>query len=65
MAIYEEGIDFIDGNKINVVISFCSQDGREHLDSLVEIIENFEENELLKKLKRCKNSKDVLKCINI
>ncbi len=65
LAIYEEGIDFIDGNKINVVISFCSQDGREHLDSLVEIIENFEENELLKKLKRCKNSKDVLKCINI
>lgn len=65
LAIYEDGIEFIDGSKINVVISFCSSDGREHLDSLVEIIENFENNELLKKLKKCKNSREVLKCINI
>lgn len=65
LAIYENGLEFIDGSKINIVISFCSKDGREHLDSLVEIIKNFEENNLLKKIKRSKNPKDVLKCINI
>lgn len=64
MVIYDEGIEFLDGDKIKVVICFCSKNGREHLDTLSQIIREFEENNLLEKLKRCKNVKDVLKCLN-
>lgn len=63
LVVYEEGIEFLDNNKINVVVCFCSKDGREHLDSLVDIVENFEENNLLKNIKKSKTYKEILKYI--
>ncbi|WP_366523555.1 BglG family transcription antiterminator [Fusobacterium sp.] len=61
MVVYENGIKFLENKKINIVICFCSKNEKEHLDSLVDIIENFEENSLLKSIKRAKTAKDILK----
>ncbi len=63
LVVYKEGIEFLDNNKINIVICFCSKNGREHLDSLVDIVENFEENSLLKNIKKSKTTKEILKYI--
>lgn len=63
LVVYEEGIEFLDNHRINIVICFCSKNGREHLDSLVDIVENFEENSLLKNIKKSKTAKDILKYI--
>lgn len=61
MVLYENKIDFIDGQKIDMVISFCSKNKREHLDGLINIIEKIEENSSKEKIMACKNSKDIIK----
>ncbi len=63
LVLYKDGIEFLENNKINIVVCFSSKNGREHLDGLVKMIENFEENNLLKKIQRCKSSKEILKLI--
>ena len=49
--------------KTGTYITCKYKNGREHLDGLVKMIENFEENNLLKKIQRCKSSKEILKLI--
>ena len=61
IVMYDEKIDFIDGEKIDMVISFCSKDEREHLDGLINIIDKIEENNLKEKLMKIKNPKEVIK----
>ena len=61
IVMYDEKIDFIDGQKIDMVISFCSKDEREHLDGLINIIDKIEENSLKEKLIGIKNPKEVIK----
>ena len=61
IVLYEEEIDFIDGQKINIVISFCSKDEREHLDGLINIIEKIEKNSLKEKILKGKNGKEIIK----
>ena len=61
IVMYDEKIDFIDGQKIDMVISFCSKDEREHLDGLINIIDKIEENSLKEKIIKSKNSKEVIK----
>lgn len=61
IVMYDEKIDFIDGQKIDMVISFCSKNEREHLDGLINIIEKIEEKSLKEKIMLCKNVKDVIK----
>lgn len=58
---YEKRIDFLEGEKIGVVICFCVKEEREHLDSLIEIVEKMEENTLEEKIRRCKTAKDIIK----
>lgn len=61
IVMYDEKIDFIDGQKIDMVISFCSKDEREHLDGLISIIDKIEENSLKEKIMRSRNSREVIK----
>ena len=58
---YDKRIDFLDGEKIGIVICFCVKDEREHLDSLIEIVEKIEENNLEEKIRKSKTVKDVIK----
>lgn len=64
IVVYREGIEFLDGNKIYLVICFCSKDGREHLDSLAELIEKLEKKEILKFFKQFKTKKEILKYLS-
>lgn len=61
IVMYDEKIDFIDGQKIDMVISFCSKDEREHLDGLISIIDKIEENSLKEKIMRSRNGREVIK----
>lgn len=47
--------------KIDMVISFCSKDEREHLDGLISIIDKIEENSLKEKIMRSRNGREVIK----
>ncbi|MDY2980956.1 MAG: PTS sugar transporter subunit IIA [Fusobacterium sp.] len=58
---YDKEIDFLDGQKINMVISFCSKDEREHLDGLINIIDKIEEDSSREKLMKLKTAKDIIK----
>ena len=58
---YDKRIDFLDEGKIGIVICFCVKDEREHLDSLIEIVEKIEENNLEEKIRKSKTAKDVIK----
>lgn len=58
---YEERMDFLEGKKIGVVICFCVKEEREHLDSLIEIVEKMEANNLEEKIRKCKTAKDIIK----
>ena len=42
---------------------FLCKDEREHLDSLIEIVEKIEENNLEEKIRRSKTAKDVIKYV--
>lgn len=61
IVMYDEKIDFLDGHKIDMVISFCSKDEREHLDGLIKIIDKVEKNSLKEKIMNCKNGREVIK----
>lgn len=63
IVLYKDGIKFLEGNKINLVICFSSKNNRDHLDTLAEIIEKLEDKNILEILKKCKNKKEVLKYI--
>lgn len=61
IVIYDEKIDFTEGQKIDMVICFCSKDEREHLDGLINIIDKVEENSLKEKIMKCKNPREIIK----
>lgn len=61
IVMYDEKIDFTEGQKIDMVICFCSKDEREHLDGLINIIDKVEENSLKEKIMKCKNPREIIK----
>lgn len=61
IVLYDEKIDFIDGQKISMVIAFCSKNKNDHLDGLIKIIDKIEENNLKEKILKSKNSREVMK----
>ncbi len=56
-------VKFPDGKEVEVLIAFSSLDDKEHLNSLVDLMNLIKDYQLKDSLKKMKNSKEVLKLI--
>lgn len=64
LLILEEEVKFPQGLKVNVILSFCSLDSREHLNALTEFIELVKKYNFLEFLKKGKSKKKIVDKIN-
>lgn len=56
-------VRFYDGKEVEILIAFSSSDGKEHLNSLVDLMNLINDYKLRDNLKKIKKPKDVLKLI--
>lgn len=64
LLILEEEVEFPQGFKVKVILSFCSLDSKEHLDALTEFIELVKKYNFLEFLKKERSKKKIVDKIN-
>ena len=60
LLILEKAVEFPQGFKVNVILSFCSSDSKEHLDALTEFIELVKKYNFLDFLKKTSSKKKIV-----